>query len=181
MKIIKSIFFLIVLLTPLSANAYLLNNLRDLSNVAYQAGTIMQSKNANLSINQSYEACKAIIVDKYNPAVSKNMNYEQKKLLNAFSPSEVTYCFMGYLRTKPSIINSVTNDAYLEGRALYKNNVNLNSSNSYIACQNGVVRLDDLLAERQNTTIYKQFLYYAHPAQDTYCWVGYLDAAGANK
>lgn len=181
MSKIKTFLIALVLLMPSAANAYLLNNLVNFSNVSYKAGYIMQSKNAKLSISQSYTACKAFIVDKYNPAVARKMDYTQKQLLSTFAPAEVTYCFMGYLKTKQSIVNSVTNEAYLFGRAIYKKNPSLDSKNSYIVCQNTVVRMDDLLAQKQNTPIYEKFLYYVHPAQDTYCWVGYLDAAGAGK
>ena len=180
-KIKLFILFLIVLLLPATANAYLLNTLTNFSNVSYKAGYIMQSKNDKLSINQSYTACKAFIVDKYNPAVALKMNYMQKQLLATFAPAEVTYCFMGYLKTNQSIVNSVTNEAYLFGRALYKKNPSLDSKNSYIACQNTVVKMDDFLVQKQDTPIYEKFLYYVHPAQDTYCWVGYLDAAGAGN
>ncbi len=183
MSKLKTFLFLAILFLPATANAYFLKDfLKSISNVSYQAGSIMKSKNANLSINQSYTACKVLMLNEYNPMVERKikMSYAQKQLLSTFAPAEVTYCFMGYLKTKPSIVNSATNKAYFSGMALYKKKPKLNSKNSYIACQNAVVGIDDLLAKKHNTPIYKKFLYYVSPAQDTYCWVGYLDAAGTS-
>ena len=174
------LFLLFIIFTPVSANAYLLKELQALSSSSYKLGFFMRSKNKNLSPAQSYRGCKALILQKLNPALSKNMNNRTAKLIYDFSPADITYCFMGYIDTKPQIINSVTDMAYIAGQKIYKKNSGLSTAGSYVTCQNSVVAIDAGLLKMQNTSIYRQFLYYAHPAQDTYCWVGYLDAAGAS-
>ena len=175
------LFLLFTILAPVSANAELLKELQALSVSSYKLGYFMRGKNKNLSPVQSYRGCKALVLQKLNPALSKNANNRTAKLIYDFSPADITYCFMGYIDTKPQIINSVTDMAYIAGQKIYKRNSGLSTADSYVTCQNSVVAIDAGLLKMQDTDIYKQFLYYAHPAQDTYCWVGYLDAAGANK
>ena len=179
MRKLFTLFLLSIIFMPVTANAYLLKELQALSNSSYKLGYFMRSKNKNLSPAQSYRGCKALVLQKLNPALSKKVNSRVAKLIYDFSPANITYCFMGYIATKPQIINSVTNMAYIAGRKIYKRNPSLSTADSYVTCQNSVVAIDAGLLKMQDTNIYKQFLYYVHPAQDTYCWVGYLDAAGA--
>jgi hypothetical protein len=185
MRKLFTLFLLFIIFMPLinitNANAYLLKELQALSASSYKLGFFMRGKNKNLAPAQSYRGCKALILQKLNPALSKKANNRVAKLIYDFSPADITYCFMGYIDTKPQIINSVTDMSYIAGQKIYKRNPNLSTAGSYVTCQNSVVVIDAGLLKMQDTNIYKQFLYYAHPAQDTYCWVGYLDAAGANK
>lgn len=62
------------------------------------------------------------------------------------------------------------------GQGIYRQNPNLTAGNAYKACEKAVVSYNAALAGM--TPHAKQFLYYMSPAEVTYCWAGYLDAAG---
>lgn len=78
-------------------------------------------------------------------------------------------------------LQKLSNISYIAGKELYAKNKTLTAKQSYIACERFMKSYNKALAKQQNNPNYTQFLYYMSPAEVTYCWAGYLDAAGAGK
>ena len=176
-SIITFVFSFILLVSFAHADVY--SNLQKLDGVAYIAGKSIYKKKSDLTTTQSYEICKIFML-KYNKKLAKeegNPNY--KLFLHYMSPAEVTYCWAGYIKTKS--LFKIDEIAYLLGKRLYSKNYGLSTRQSYIDCENASVEYNKKLEVKVGNPNYKMFLDFITPAEYTYCWVGYLDAAGANK
>lgn len=176
-KIFFIISFLSFILLPSLAYADVYSNLQKLDGAAYIAGQSIYKKKSDLTTSQSYKVCKIFML-KYNQKLAEtNRNPNYKLFLHYMSPAEVTYCWAGYIKTKS--LFKIDEVAYLIGKKLYNQNSSLSTRQSYIGCENASVRYDKTLELKVGNPNYKVFLDYITPAEYTYCWVGYLDAAGA--
>jgi hypothetical protein len=174
-KIIFFIFALLLLL-PKLASADVYTNLQALDGAAFIAGRSMHKKKSTLTTVQSYEACKIFMLA-YNKKLSeKNGNPNYKSFLHYMSPAEVTYCWTGYINTKGLFKLDEVN--YLLGKSLYSKIPHMSAKRSYIDCERDSFNYNKKLSAKNGNPNYKIFLMYALPAEYTYCWVGYLDAAG---
>ena len=164
------------MLLPTLASADVYANLQALDKTAYIAGASIYKKKSTLTSQQSYNVCKYFML-KYNDKLAKNNNRPYfKEFLHDMSPAEITYCWAGYIKTKSLFkINEVM---YLMGKTFYSKNPDLSTKQSYIGCENASVRYNKALEKKSGNPNIKMFLDYITPAEYTYCWVGYLDAAG---
>ena len=155
------------------------SNLQKLDGAAYTAGQSIYKKKSDLTTTQSYQVCKIFML-KYNKKLAEgNGNPNYKQFLHYMSPAEVTYCWAGYIKTKS--LFKIDEIAYLIGKRLYNQNPDLSTRQSYIGCENDSVAYNKSLEAKVGNPNYKVFLDFITPAEYTYCWVGYLDAAGAGK
>ncbi|MHB1755551.1 MAG: hypothetical protein ACYCT6_08935 [bacterium] len=175
-KYFYSILFLSLLFLPKFANADVYANLQALDRAAYIAGASIYEKKSTLTTKQSYAVCKIFML-KYNDKLAKgNRKPYFKDFLHDMSPAEITYCWAGYIKTKsPFKIDEVM---YLMGKSFFSHNPSLSTRQSYIGCENASVRYNKTLVKKSGNPNLKMFLDYITPAEYTYCWAGYLDAAG---
>ena len=179
MKNIFLISFLSVFLFPIAASATVYQNLQKLDEYAFIMGGQIHGKRAGLTVSQSYETCKIVML-KYNQKLANgNAKHGFKSFLHYMSPAEVTYCWAGYVGTKS--LSKLDEISYLMGKSLYGKNSGLSTRQSYVGCEKAALSYDKYLASKVDNRNYGYFLTYAWPAQYTYCWAGYLDAAGASK
>ena len=179
----KKIFFmaLAIFFISMTSSAYadVYSNLQKLDGAAYAAGQSIYKKKSNLTTTQSYQVCKIFML-KYNKKLAEgNRNPNYKQFLHYMSPAEVTYCWAGYIKTKS--LFKIDEIAYLIGKRLYNQNPDLSTRQSYMGCENDSAAYNKSLEAKVGNPNYKVFLDFITPAEYTYCWVGYLDAAGANK
>ena len=161
------------------AHADVYSNLQKLDEAAYIAGQSIYKKKSDLTTTQSYQVCKIFML-KYNKKLAeKNGNPNFKLFLHYMSPAEVTYCWSGYIKTKS--LFKIDEVMYLTGKAFYGKSPDLSTKQSYIGCENAAVRYNKTLEAKSGNPNLKMFLDFITPAEYTYCWVGYLDAAGANR
>ena len=162
---------------PIMANATVYQNLQKLDKYAFIMGRQLHEKKTGLTVSQSYDVCKIVML-KYNQKLAgSGAKRGFKSFLHYMSPAEVTYCWAGYIKTKS--LFKIDEVAYLIGKKLYNQNSGLSTRQSYIGCENASARYDKTLELKVGNPNYKVFLDYITPAEYTYCWVGYLDAAGA--
>ena len=171
------LFALFLILSPSIANATVYANLQKLDKYAFIMGRQLHGKKSSLTVSQSYNVCKIVML-KYNEKLAKSRNNKGfKSFLHYMSPAEVTYCWAGYVGTKS--LSKLDEVAYLMGKTMYSKNPDLSTASSYIGCEKASLAFDKNLEKKENNPDYGYFLTYAWPAQYTYCWVGYLDSAGA--
>ena len=164
---------------PLTANATVYQNLQKLDKYSFVMGRQIHGKKPQLTVSQAYNVCKIVMV-KYNEQLSKNVaKHGYKSFLHYMSPAEVTYCWAGYVNTKS--LSKLDNVSYLMGKSLYAKNPGLSTGQSYVGCEKAALSYNKYLVSKVKNRNYGYFLTYAWPAEYTYCWVGYLDAAGTNK
>ena len=179
----KIFFFTVLVLSFISmislAHADVYSNLQKLDEAAYIAGKSIYKKKTDLTTTQSYQVCKIFML-KYNKKLAEgNGNPNYKLFLHYMSPAEITYCWAGYVDTKS--LSKLDNVSYLMGKSLYSKNSGLSTAQSYVDCEKAALSYNKYLVSKVNNRNYGYFLTYAWPAEYTYCWVGYLDAAGAGR
>lgn len=179
----KIFFFTVLVLSFISMTSFayadVYSNLQKLDEAAYIAGQSIYKKKTDLTTTQSYQVCKIFML-KYNKKLAEgNGNPNYKLFLHYMSPAEVTYCWAGYIKTKS--LFKIDEVAYLIGKRLYNQNPDLSTRRSYIDCENDSVAYNKSLEAKVGNPNYKVFLDFITPAEYTYCWVGYLDAAGAGN
>ena len=164
---------------PLIANATVYQNLQKLDKYSFVMGRQIHGKKTGLTVSQSYDVCKIVML-KYNQKLARgNAKRGFKSFLHYMSPAEVTYCWAGYVGTKS--LSKLDEISYLMGKSLYGKNSGLSTAQSYVGCEKAALSYNKYLVSKVKNRNYGYFLTYAWPAEYTYCWVGYLDAAGANK
>ncbi len=189
MKKINILFILgILFLFTSNANATIINNLRNLSSASYALGSGMLRKKQGLAPDQAYTACKFAIKG-FNTRINQSGNKMESEMLYYMSPAEVTYCWVGYINDGGSYgklsseksVNNINGGAYIMGESLYNKNPGLSTKSSYLKCKSRINRYNSNLAIKYKTNAQNvyNFLYMLGPSELTYCWVGYLDAAGA--
>jgi len=171
--------FLTLMLIPKLANADVYANLQALDRTAYIAGSSIYKKKSTLTTKQSYDVCKIFML-KYNEKLAKtNHSPYFKDFLHDMSPAEVTYCWAGYIKTKS--LFKIDNLMYEIGKRFYAGNPGLSTRQSYIGCENAAVRYNKTLVKKSGNSNLGMFLDFITPAEYTYCWSGYLDAAGSKR
>ena len=181
--LIISVF--LILFMPVVVNAAIIGNLQNLSNVAYRLGQEIYQKKNNLNAEQAYSSCKTLTKVYDTKLAGSNANEEQ--FLYYMSPAQVTYCWSGYLNnissfskiTSKNSIDVLNQGAYMLGRTLYKNDGNLSARRSFLECKSRVKVYNEHIAESNGNEL--GFLRLMSPGELSYCWSGYLDAAGQGK
>ena len=179
------IFVIVILLLPNTSSAAIIGNLENLSNVAYRLGQEIYLKNNNLNAEQAYSSCKTLTKVYDTKLAGSNANEEQ--FLYYMSPAQVTYCWSGYLNninsfskvTSKSSIDALNQGAYMLGRTLYKNDGDLSARRSFLKCKARVKVYNENISESNGNEL--SFLRLMSPGELSYCWAGYLDAAGAGN
>ena len=79
----------------------------------------------------------------------------------------------------PQATYALNQGAYMLGRTLYKNDGDLSARQSFLECKSRVKVYNKNIAESNGNEL--GFLRLMSPGELSYCWSGYLDAAGENK
>jgi hypothetical protein len=184
-KFYSIILIFTILFLPGISNAAIIGNLENLSNVAYRLGQEIYLKKKDLNAEQAYSSCKTLTKVYDTKLAGSNANEEQ--FLYYMSPAQVTYCWSGYLNniasfskvTSKNSIDALNQGAYILGRTLYKNDSGLSARQSFLKCKSKVEVYNENIAESNGNEL--GFLRLMSPGELSYCWVGYLDAAGERK